>query len=297
MRRRTARGSLTGRAAHTLIELLVATAVLTLLGTLLLRMVDGATGLWRDAAADADRLREARAALDLIARDLQTAYGCVAGHGLPGLVLEGVGTPRAEGATGAGSTEAAALFFLGLAPGSARQPERAGDLCAFGYYLAFTADGGDRGFAAGGSRKLYRRLVDGPTTLARCQAVLAGTLTWDDLFWPTRADDGGSRPDPVLARNVAAFAALPLVAAADGNLVPAGAWAGDQWPAAVELRLTALAADAAAKLPDEAAWDDANLPIIRQRSRTFRVRVAPAAPAAAAAAVARPSPPASPASP
>ena len=56
--------------AFTLIELLVATSVTILLVVVLVQVFNGASGTWRHSEAQVDAYREARGALQLMARDL-----------------------------------------------------------------------------------------------------------------------------------------------------------------------------------------------------------------------------------
>ncbi len=59
------------RAAFTLLELLAACSVTLLILTITLRVFSAATDLWRHSETRAETYREARAALDIMARDLR----------------------------------------------------------------------------------------------------------------------------------------------------------------------------------------------------------------------------------
>lgn len=274
-------------AAFSLLELLAAMAVLSLLSVVLFQMVDGATRLWRDKEKRVESYREARAALGFISREIGSALvlphatGTIAGtpvytstNGLPAFVLTSASNAIGANADFTPTDPAQALFFLAALPASARgaTPDD-GDICAVGYYLAYTADSSGIG-ATARSRKLYRHFRGSADTLNAVRAALRpvsvpGAFVTGGLFRPSASSD-----EP-LARNIADFRVTAMTEKPDGSLQPAaGEWDRQIWPPAVEIRITALNSAAAARLSTESDWDNTNVPAVLSDSRIFTARVA-----------------------
>ena len=126
-------------AGFTLVELLVSSAILTLIIVLLVGMADGVSRIWRDGERRREAIREARAGLEMITEDLHSAVITtnpatifikeVKGHDQP---LDG-----------------SSLFLLTSHSSEKRQTGNEGDLCATGYFTALDPDGS-------GTRDLYR---------------------------------------------------------------------------------------------------------------------------------------------
>ena len=187
-------------AGFTLIELLVSIVVLTMLTLALFNVLNATTTSWNRIEQRADSYREARAALDVIARDIQTMvksgdfdfFAWKKGGTAAGVSITGYQTPPATGDT---------LFFYSLQPRSAQDSTPSernfGQLCRLGFYLHYSADANGRS-----SYKLYRHLE--MSSKVSVGANFAATVNPAD--------------DEPLARNVTDFFLTPYWKAADGTL-------------------------------------------------------------------------------
>jgi prepilin-type N-terminal cleavage/methylation domain-containing protein len=286
-------------SGFTLLEILIAVSLLTILATMLFQMVDASTKLWRENESGAESFREARAALGVISRELQSVLVHDATDRLPGVVIA---TADKDGKLPGGILSVAdkgnALFFLGLLPQSSQGDGDRSDTCAIGYYLAYTRDPNP---LPRSSRKLYRYFSGSNATFAAAKAALdpkrtvgVGLTNWpgaiSDLFVPTPGVDSATQFDEILARHVADFTVRALTT--ENGTQPLGPkaagkpWQRTDWPDAIELKITALTEEAATQLT-ETEWDQAKKPlaqqspVFRKNARTFSTRVFLPVPAAA----------------
>ena len=188
-----------------MVELLVATAVTLLLVVVLVRVFNGASGSWRHNEAQVDAYREARGALQLMARDLsatlQASYAqagggadpaaaVTAGPAMPTLVLEHYpGVPQPAG----NLVNEEAYFLTNIHNGGASS------LCAVGYFCQWMpsipgipTNQTPQAFA------LMRQSLDSNGTFLRMKPFAGSTtpLTFLNLYQRdlTGAGSGGSPP-------------------------------------------------------------------------------------------------------
>lgn len=181
-----------GRTAFTLVELLVAMVVTILLVVVLTQVFNGAARTWQHSEAQIDAYREARGALQIMARDLSSTLspsyaqpgGTVPTNTsplVPTLCLQRSTEYPSENETGGPTNEE--VYCLTNLSGSGSS-----SLCAVGYfcvwlpdYLPLSNDGIDhrpRAYA------LMRQSLDSNGTYQRLQAAAAQTtpLTFEKLF-------------------------------------------------------------------------------------------------------------------
>lgn len=217
------------RRGFTIVEMMVSMAagMLLLLGSLAV-LEAGGRGYRRSSDGLAAE-REARAALDLLARDLGKAIGSLSPTGSPGLTVE-----RAGGQAGWRNDR---IGFLALQPDDSQADgERLGDLCAVVYYLADQEMDG----------RSLRCLMRGLRPSAQVFAALRDGST-DALY---RVEEN----DEPLVFGIVSFEAEPLRRGVDG-LAP---WSAQQTadPGAVRLRLVVARPALIGKLENAADWDD-----------------------------------------
>lgn len=252
-----------GRVApgFTLIELLVSVVVLTLLTLALFGVLNAATTGWNRAEQRADSSREARAALDVIAHDLQTMvksadFDFIAwkkGGAASGVNIADYATPPATGDT---------IFFYSLQPRAAQDPDPAkrnfGQLCRVGFYLHYGRDASGRS-----SYKLHRHFE------------MSGEVGNLGANFSVTAKPAS---DEALARNVTDFFLTPYWKAADGTLTATEPADGSarKMPAMIEVRLLAFNNGTAALFPNRQAWEGTNPAFRRPRlagGQAFTTRV------------------------
>lgn len=255
--------------AFTLTELLIAVALVSLLSLMLFSILDATSKLWKDNEARVDSYREARAALNFIARELSSAHVT----DIPGqttFALNPDTTTVTQTNIAADPEWASRLFLLATLPADAQDPAaNRSDLCAVGYFLAFTRDatafnpnresGGD---AASSSYKLFRYFRSSDPTFQS----LTGASP-DPLFTANPDVDA-----EIVAHNVTRFTVRAY------NFDPAGGLTEQPTPLnappdVLEISLTALNERDAAKLPDQSAWEDHDSNLHLSTARTFTTRV------------------------
>ena len=184
--------------AFTLLELLVAIAVMTLLLVLLLNMVDSASSLWRKTENRADSYREARAAIGIMSRDLQNALSSptnanqflINADAYP--LLSSVGAGLVQDANTGG-----AVLFLSALPSKAQETNKnKSDVCEIGYFLALGKSSAVSN-APINTMNLYRYILSSDDTFARMtdnsQPLFPNNLSLSD------------KEVELLARNITAF--------------------------------------------------------------------------------------------
>ena len=191
-------------AAFTLIELMAATTVLSVILLMMVGMQDQMSKAWSNSNRRTDATREARAACRLMAEDLS----CLVFRPLAfdnsdsyALGLENQGIPFLYSSNGTGpitisSSQPGAAYFFGI---SARKPAGSGpgDLAIVGYYIASKLTTNVSGFVTT-NYNLYRHYVPASNAVSNLN-------TWFAAPTNNRAANLLFTPDPInddiLARN------------------------------------------------------------------------------------------------
>ena len=248
----------TRRRGFTLLELLVAMAVLSMLVVTLFGMVDAATKLWQDNENRVDAYREARAALNTITDDLK---GMFSASNQLYISTNFVGSTP-------GNAQGDRLFFLSSLAASA-QPNGTGrsDICAVGYFRRFTKQNlGLSGVSAQDPTKegyhLYRALAGSGATFTNLSQNLS---PFTDLAT-------GVGPE-ILARNVCDLQFVYFQTNAAGKLEKWNPAASKPFPDMIEVRLSSISDETAKRLGgDRDSWNTNNN-LVARSIRTFVSRV------------------------
>jgi prepilin-type N-terminal cleavage/methylation domain-containing protein len=231
------------KEAFTLTELLVAMAVFSGLILLLFSVVDQTTTAWRQSEQRVDAFREARAALFVIGRDLQSFIKAhdvapadgVADFGYFFVNPDGSGNTDVTFSGVASNAEGDRLFFLTAQPGGAQNNAR-GEICSVGYYLNYSTPPANAMTGAGNYFTLHRYFRNSDATFGPLQNYIAGSSSI--------LMNAASTADEVLARNVVDFRVRPY--RADGT--SPSPWDTRETPAFIELSLTAYNYSVATRL-------------------------------------------------
>ncbi|MDX6766235.1 MAG: prepilin-type N-terminal cleavage/methylation domain-containing protein [Candidatus Methylacidiphilales bacterium] len=278
-----------------LVEMLVAVTVLSLLMVMLFGFFDQATKAWQNSEKKIDAFREVRAALFFIQRDIQQIFVSTK---VPWYLY---GDPRSGEAvnlvTDTGNSPPASygdviFFFSSQSPEYQEVGKNKSNLCAVGYYLSYRPDLGSGGRR---SYKLYRYFKSSDDAWSSAGRGLLPFLTSGSSLFVSATTN-----DEVIARNVIGLEIRPLVYTRDsaGQLAIDGPGTGTDWndysytepvsgrarggrndlPDLMEISLNAFNYDTAAKLSDQDAWHresnpDTWSPLGSQNIQTFRTRV------------------------
>lgn len=254
-----------GGTGFTLLELLVAMAVLTLLVVMLMGLVDSATKLWRQSESRVDAYREARAALNVISDELRAAIASTNSNYF---------STNPVGITTGVDPNAASLFFLTTLAPSAQPPGSKSSICAVGYFRGWDKQNVNFGGINAKDPStpgyhLFRTFYSSDQTFTN---LVQGRPPLRDLAVPS--SQGQPAPE-ILARNVCAFE----VRCYTTNGIT-GAQKFLDWtpaigtpPQIVEIRITAIPDDLARRLDgNQTAWTT-NSPQVQQQMRTFVSRI------------------------
>ncbi|MDD5199667.1 MAG: prepilin-type N-terminal cleavage/methylation domain-containing protein [Terrimicrobiaceae bacterium] len=247
----------------TLLELLVSMSILALLLVILMGMVDGATKLWRQSENRVDSFREARAALNIIASDLQSIYVAANPKNYSAATPKFFALNSPDGAEAAiKESKSDSLFFVAALPSDSQKPgANKSDLCSVGYFLAFApASLGN----VKESMNLYRYLRSSDDTFAAL----------NDTLPLARGVTIGPSGEEVLARNITSLKIQAYVVDPTTHK-PAEFKASATQPAPdfVDIELTALNNDSVKRLKSKADWKDTTSITYNQNARTFSTRV------------------------
>ena len=200
--------------AFSLLELLVAVSVLSILLVILLNIVQGATNLWRTSENKVEAYREARAALQVMSSDLKNI--------LPSTNLAFFRTNL---------TSSPSFGFLATLPLSSQNPGSSlSDVCTVGYFLAYSNKSPVAGATGRQSYNLYRYFLESNETFVNLTANSTSALTTSfntDHF-------------EILARNVVSFNATYSVTNSSGNFTTWTQNATYPMPNLVEITITAV---------------------------------------------------------
>lgn len=245
-------------AAFTMLELLVAMAVLSLLVVLLLSMVDNATKMWRQSENRVDAYREARAALNVIASDLASIYTSANTN----FFRINDSTVSIQ-PTSTSSTNN--IFFIAALPAAAQDVgKNKSDLCEVGYFVTYNSTS-LLGADTNRSMNLYRYFRssdDTFTSLGNNQIV-------------SNAISTGSTGEEVLAKNVTDFKieAYTVSTNTPPTIQPFTQTATTPTPDILEITLSAISNEAAKRFVAQADWSDTNSITYKENVRTFTKRV------------------------
>jgi len=245
--------------AFSLLELLVAVSVLSILLVILLNIVQGATNLWRTSENKVEAYREARAALQVMSSDLKNI--------LPSTNFAFFRTNIS------GYPSATNLAFLTTLPISSQNPASLSDVCTVGYFLAYSNKSPVAGATGRQSYNLYRYFVESNETFASLITDAAAVLDFDSEF-----------PPEILARNVVSFNATYSVTNSSGNFTT---WTTQNatypMPNLVEITITAVNNERTMRFGARSAsgeWDkfsqpdnDIDLADYRKNTKTFTTRI------------------------
>lgn len=236
--------------AFTLLELLVAMAVLSILLVVLLNVVQSAATLWRNSENRMDTYREARAALQIMASDLANF--------LPS-------TNLAHFHTNISSTNQ--LAFLAMLPQASQGAGDLGDVCAIGYFVGYGSKS-PIGADSAQARNLYRFFLGSNATFSN---ISSGSTPFPATDF---APSGNNRE--ILARNVLNFSVKGLATNATGltNWIQTTA---DPTPDLLEIEILAINNERANRLKSESDWDnfrsDTNTPDFQKNTKIFTKKI------------------------
>ena len=241
-------------SAFSLLEVLVAVSVLSILLVILLNIVQGATNLWRTSENKVEAYREARAALQVISSDLKNI--------LPSTNFAFFRTDL---------TNTPNLGFLATLPLSSQNTNSLGDVCTIGYFLKYDNKSPVAGDNGRQSYNLYRYFVESNKTFTN--------LTANPTTSITKSFD--TNHFEILARNVVSFNATYSVTNASGNF---STWTTQNatypMPNLVEITITAVNNERTMRFGPRSAsgeWDtfssDTNSPDYRKNTKTFTTRI------------------------
>jgi GxxExxY protein len=242
--------------AFSLLELLVAVSVLSILLVVLLNIVQGATSLWRGSENKVEAYREARAALQVISSDLRNTLASTNTNFFRTNIS---GYPNPTN-----------LTFLATLPLSSQNTNSLGDVCTVGYYLNYDNKSPVAGNNGRQSYNLYRYFVESNETFAKLTANASTVLEFDSKF-----------PPEILARNIVGFNATYSVTNSSGNFTT---WTTQNatypMPNLVEITITAVNNERTMRFGARGAsgeWDtfsaNATSSDYQKNTKTFTTRI------------------------
>ncbi len=240
-------------AAFTILEILVAVAVLGMLLVLLLNIVQSAATLWRNSENRMETYREARAAMQVISRDLNN-------------LLPSTNTTHFIFSTNQ-------LAFLALMPRDSQLDTSLGDVCTVGYLFAYdnkspvAADDGRQSY------NLYRYFVESNDTFTN---LSQGSDLFPDF-------DPSTNRSEILARNIASFKVNYFTTNNAGDFTTWTQSVASPMPDLVEIRITAVNNERTMRFSPRnasAEWvdfsqpdNDIDLADYRKHTKTFTTRI------------------------
>ena len=266
------------RAAFTLIELMAATTVLSVILLMMVGMQDQMSKAWSNSNRRTDATREARAAVQMISSDLSgllTRQNTNMNY--PGsIAISNMGLPfvySSNGVNSSGLTLPAGIqpgssFLFGVCTKKSRGSNDL-DLAIFGYYIGQTNTTNINGFTTT-NYNLYRYVVPTSNTVAALNGVASGNLT--TLF------PGIASNSEILARNTCNLrirfynSQNPNMPVTNGpNYRVFSACAANNYSGSkIHIELSAYPEDSAQKIPLTAWTNSAN---IQKYARSFEFRI------------------------
>jgi len=242
-------------SAFSILELLVAVSVLSILLVVLMNIVQSSTSLWRGSENKVEAYREARAALQVISSDLRSTLASTNTNFFRTNIS---GYPNPTN-----------LTFLATLPLSSQNTNSLGDVCTVGYFLKYDNKSSVAGASGRQSYNLYRYFLDSNDTFTKLINNAATVLEFDSKF-----------PPEILARNIVGFNATYSVTNASGGFEAWTQNATTAMPNIVEIKITAVNNERTMRFSKSAAsgeWDtfknSTNSPDYQKNTKTFTTRI------------------------
>ena len=268
-------------AAFTLIELMAATTVLSIILLMMVGMQDQMSKAWSNSNRRTDATREARAAVQTISSDLTGLLTrqntnmdgfpgsvAVANMGLPFVYSSNGVIPSSLGLTLPTNLQTNSSFLFGVCTKKSRSPTDP-DLAIFGYYIGQTNGTNINGFPFT-NYNLYRYVVRPAATAAALSGVTSGNL--NTLFPDIAANS------EILARNTCNLRIIFYNSQNPGMPVTNGpnyrvfsACSNNNYSGSkIHIEISAYPEDSAQKIPISAWANSAN---IQKYARSFEFRI------------------------
>ena len=266
-------------AAFTLIELMAATTVLSVILLMMVGMQDQMAKAWSNSNRRTDATREARAAVQTISSDLSgllTRQRTNMDGYVGSIAVTNMGLPFVYSSNGVNSSgltlpsgiQPGASFLFGVCTKKPRVPTDL-DLMIFGYYIGQTNTTNINGFTTT-NYNLYRYVVPTTNTVAALNGVTTGNL---NTLFPNIAADS-----EILARNTCNLrirfynSQNPGMPVTNGpNYRVFSACTSNNYSGSkIHIELSAYPEDSAQKIPLTAWTNSAN---IQKYARSFEFRI------------------------
>jgi len=267
------------QSAFTLIELMAATTVLSVILLMMVGMQDQMSKAWSNSNRRTDATREARAAVQMISSDLSsllTRQKTNMNGNVGSIAITNVGLPFVYSSNGVNSSGLAlptgiqsnSSFLFGVCTKKSRSPTDP-DLAIFGYYIGKTNTTNINGFTTT-NYNLYRYVVPSSDTVAALKGVASGNLT---TLFPLIASNS-----EILARNTCNLrirfynsqnAGMPVTNGPNYRVFsacPANNYSGSK----MHIELSVYPEESAQKIPLTAWTNSAN---IQKYARSFEFRI------------------------
>lgn len=248
--------------AFTLVELLVAMGVLSILLVVLLNVVQSSTLLWRTTENRAEAYREARAALQIMASDLEALFASTNTNYFQ------TNLPGSDASTLAKSQ----IGFLATLPLTAQSPNSQSDVCSIGFFAAYGPKSPIAGTNGQQGWNIYRYFIESNETFAN---LTNGRALFSNVT-PSNTNC------EILARNVLDLQITPLVA--ETNTSGGVTNFSTNWnpalcplPHLVEIRIVSVNNERSRRLLTQADWTalraDTNSSDYLKNTKIFTTRV------------------------
>ena len=266
-------------AAFTLIELMAATTVLSIILLMMVGMQDQMSKAWSNSNRRTDATREARAAVQMISSDLTgllTRQKTNMNGYVGSIAISNMGLPfvySSNGVNSSGLTLPAGIqpgssFLFGVCTKKSRGSNDP-DLAIFGYYIGQTNTTNINGFTTT-NYNLYRYVVPTSNTVAALNGVASGNLT---TLFPDIASNS-----EILARNTCNLrirfynSQNPNMPVTNGpNYRVFSACASNNYSGSkIHIELSVYPEESAQKIPLTAWTNSAN---IQKYARSFEFRI------------------------
>ena len=265
-------------AAFTLIELMAATTILSIILLMMVGMQDQMSKAWSNSNRRTDATREARAAVQMISSDLSGLLTRQRTNmNYPGsIAITNMGLPFVYSSNGVNSSgltlptsiQPGSPFLFGVCTKKPRVPTDL-DLMIFGYYIGQTNTTNINGFTTT-NYNLYRYVVPTTNTVAALNGVTTGNL---NTLFPNIAADS-----EILARNTCNLrirfynsqnAGMPVTNGPNYRVFSA-CTSNNYSGSKIHIELSAYPEDSAQKIPLTAWTNSAN---IQKYARSFEFRI------------------------